>query len=168
VLGATHWRDYLALTKPRVVALIVLTAVVGTFAGNPWPAAPRCAAVRKPRHRAGGPLRPRPSPPCSTGASSAHVAHPRPPAPTGALSHQQACCSRAFSASLDADPGPARHPPHGAVTFASLIGTPSSTTLGLKRATRRTSFMAARPVPPRQCWVGGRANTIDPHDCCCS
>ena len=30
-----HWRDYLALTKPRVVALIVLTAVVGTLLATP-------------------------------------------------------------------------------------------------------------------------------------
>ena len=33
-LGAT-WRDYLALTKPRVVALIVLTAVVGALLATP-------------------------------------------------------------------------------------------------------------------------------------
>jgi heme o synthase len=30
-----HWRDYLALTKPRVVALIVLTAIVGTLLSTP-------------------------------------------------------------------------------------------------------------------------------------
>jgi protoheme IX farnesyltransferase len=32
---ATGWRDYLELTKPRVVALIVLTAVVGTLLAAP-------------------------------------------------------------------------------------------------------------------------------------
>jgi protoheme IX farnesyltransferase len=32
---AGHWRDYLALTKPRVVALIVLTSVVGTLLSTP-------------------------------------------------------------------------------------------------------------------------------------
>ena len=32
---AATWRDYLALTKPRVVALIVLTAVVGTLLATP-------------------------------------------------------------------------------------------------------------------------------------
>ncbi|HKC17508.1 MAG TPA: UbiA family prenyltransferase, partial [Steroidobacteraceae bacterium] len=34
-LGTAHWRDYLALTKPRVVALIVLTAIVGTLLATP-------------------------------------------------------------------------------------------------------------------------------------
>ena len=29
------WRDYLELTKPRVVALIVLTAIVGTLLATP-------------------------------------------------------------------------------------------------------------------------------------
>ena len=29
------WQDYLALTKPRVVALIVLTSVVGTLLATP-------------------------------------------------------------------------------------------------------------------------------------
>jgi protoheme IX farnesyltransferase len=32
---AATWRDYLALTKPRVVALIVLTAIVGTLLATP-------------------------------------------------------------------------------------------------------------------------------------
>ena len=30
-----QWRDYFALTKPRVVALIVLTAIVGTLLATP-------------------------------------------------------------------------------------------------------------------------------------
>jgi protoheme IX farnesyltransferase len=35
---AHTWRDYFALTKPRVVALIVLTSVIGTFLATPgWP-----------------------------------------------------------------------------------------------------------------------------------
>src|SRR5579863_10093327 len=32
---SASWRDYLELTKPRVVALIVLTAVVGTLLATP-------------------------------------------------------------------------------------------------------------------------------------
>ena len=36
----THWRDYYELTKPRVVMLIVFTAVVGMFLAVPgWPGA---------------------------------------------------------------------------------------------------------------------------------
>jgi len=35
-----HWRDYYELTKPRVVTLIVFTAVVGMFLATPgWPGA---------------------------------------------------------------------------------------------------------------------------------
>jgi protoheme IX farnesyltransferase len=33
--AAAAWRDYLALTKPRVVALIVFTAIVGTLLASP-------------------------------------------------------------------------------------------------------------------------------------
>ena len=37
---ATNWRDYYELTKPRVVFLIVFTAVVGMFLSVPgWPPA---------------------------------------------------------------------------------------------------------------------------------
>ena len=36
----TDWRDYFELTKPRVVMLIVFTAVVGMFLAVPgWPGA---------------------------------------------------------------------------------------------------------------------------------
>jgi len=36
----TDWRDYLALTKPRVVMLIVFTVIVGMFLATPsWPGA---------------------------------------------------------------------------------------------------------------------------------
>jgi heme o synthase len=34
-LAGNQWRDYLELTKPKVVALIVLTAVVGTLLASP-------------------------------------------------------------------------------------------------------------------------------------
>ncbi len=34
-LPQAHWRLYLALTKPRVVALIVFTAIVGTLMATP-------------------------------------------------------------------------------------------------------------------------------------
>jgi protoheme IX farnesyltransferase len=38
VANAWSWRDYYSLTKPRVVALIVLTSVVGTLLAVPgWP-----------------------------------------------------------------------------------------------------------------------------------
>jgi protoheme IX farnesyltransferase len=33
--GRAHWRDYLELTKPKVVALILLTSVIGMFLATP-------------------------------------------------------------------------------------------------------------------------------------
>ncbi len=40
VEAATDWRDYFELTKPRVVVLIVFTAIVGMFLSTPgWPGA---------------------------------------------------------------------------------------------------------------------------------
>lgn len=35
LLGTTSWRDYYELTKPKVVALLMLTAVVGMFLATP-------------------------------------------------------------------------------------------------------------------------------------
>lgn len=41
VLSSAHWRDYLELTKPKVVLLMILTAVIGMFMAVPgmvpWP-----------------------------------------------------------------------------------------------------------------------------------
>ena len=37
---ATTWRDYIELCKPRVVMLIVFTAVVGMFLATPGMAPP--------------------------------------------------------------------------------------------------------------------------------
>ena len=34
-IGLSRWRDYLALCKPTIVALIVFTAVVGMFLAVP-------------------------------------------------------------------------------------------------------------------------------------
>ena len=34
-VGREHWRQYLELTKPKVVALIVFTAVVGMLLATP-------------------------------------------------------------------------------------------------------------------------------------
>ena len=50
--AAATWRDYYELGKPRVVALIVFTAVVGMFLAVPGTAAVAGAALRHARHRA--------------------------------------------------------------------------------------------------------------------
>ena len=39
-LGAPTWRDYVELCKPRVVMLIVFTAVVGMFLATPGMVSP--------------------------------------------------------------------------------------------------------------------------------
>ena len=59
---AATWHDYLELTKPRVVALIVLTSLVGSLIGRSGTAAARYAAVREPRRLRSPP----PAPPSST------------------------------------------------------------------------------------------------------
>ncbi|MGO0309493.1 heme o synthase [Endozoicomonas acroporae] len=33
--GSTHWKDYLELTKPKVVALMILTSVIGMYLATP-------------------------------------------------------------------------------------------------------------------------------------
>jgi heme o synthase len=35
IITLTHWRDYLALCKPKIVSLIVFTAIVGMFMATP-------------------------------------------------------------------------------------------------------------------------------------
>jgi hypothetical protein len=56
------WRHYYELTKPKVVLLIVFTAIVGTLLATAGDAAARRAALGQPRHRARGELRRRDQP----------------------------------------------------------------------------------------------------------
>jgi protoheme IX farnesyltransferase len=155
-LGTAHWRDYLALTKPRVVALIVLTAIVGTLLATPGLppldallfgnlgialAAASAAALNHVLDR----------------RIDARMSRTRGrPLPTGALSHRQAL---AFAALL----GVASmlvltllvNKLTALLTFASLIGYAVVYTLWLKRATPQNIVIggAAGAVPPLVGWA---------------
>jgi protoheme IX farnesyltransferase len=163
--AASHWRDYLELTKPRVVALLVLTAVVGTLLSTPGMppldalilgnlgiglAAASAAAINHVLDR----------------RIDAHMARTRNrPLPTGHLSHRRAL---AFALLL------------GAVsmlilvlwvnvltavlTFLSLIGYAVIYTLWLKRATPQNIVIggAAGAAPPVLGWTAV-TGAIDPN-----
>jgi protoheme IX farnesyltransferase len=164
-LAASHWRDYLELTKPRVVALLALTAVVGTLLSTPGMppldalilgnlgiglAAASAAAINHVLDR----------------RIDAHMARTRNrPLPAGHLSHRRAL---AFALLL------------GAVsmlilvlwvnvltavlTFLSLIGYAVIYTLWLKRATPQNIVIggAAGAAPPVLGWAAV-TGAIDPN-----
>jgi len=165
VVHRARWRDYFQLTKPRVVALIVLTAVVGTLLATPGLpplgallfgnlgialAAASAATINHVLDR----------------QIDARMARTRGrPLPTGALNYRQALVFAALLAAasmlvllllvnaLTA-----------ALTFASLIGYAVVYTLWLKRATPQNIVIggAAGAAPPVLGWAAV-TNSIDPH-----
>ena len=163
--ATSSWRDYLELTKPRVVALIVLTAVVGTLLAVPgWPpfnalvwgnigialAAGSAAAINHVLDR----------------RIDAHMLRTRGrPLPTGHLDHQHAL---AFAAVLGVASMVILFTMVNALTavltFASLIGYAIIYTVWLKRATPQNIVIggAAGAAPPVLGWAAV-TNTVDPH-----
>jgi protoheme IX farnesyltransferase len=160
-----RWRLYLQLTKPRVVALIMLTSVVGTLLATP--ALPPLAALLWGNLGIG-----------LAAASAAtlnqvldqridaRMARTRTrPLPTGGLDEHQ---SLIFAAVL----GMASmlmlwllvNALTALLTFASLIGYAVIYTLWLKRATPQNIVIggAAGAAPPVLGWAAV-TNTIDPH-----
>jgi heme o synthase len=159
------WHDYLALTKPRVVALIVLTAIVGTLLATPgFPpldalvfgnlgialAAGSAATINHVLDR----------------QIDARMSRTRGrPLPTGTLTARQALIFAGVLAAasmlillllvnaLTA-----------ALTFASLIGYAVVYTVWLKRATPQNIVIggAAGAAPPVLGWAAV-TNTVDPH-----
>ncbi|MGH8253169.1 MAG: heme o synthase [Steroidobacteraceae bacterium] len=164
-LRKASWRDYFELTKPRVVSLIVLTAVVGALLASPGLppldaliygnlgialAAGSAAAFNHVLDR----------------RIDAHMARTRGrPLPTGTLSHAQAI---AFATLL----GVASmlvlvllvNTLTAVLTFCSLIGYAVVYTVWLKRATPQNIVIggAAGAAPPVLGWAAV-TNTIDPH-----
>ncbi len=159
------WRDYFALTKPRVVALIVLTSVVGTLLAVPgWPplvpllvgnlgiglAASSAAAINHVLDR----------------RIDARMARTRSrPLPSG---HLQATSATWFAIALGAVSmlllSVFVNLLTAALTFASLIGYAIIYTVWLKRATPQNIVIggAAGAAPPVLGWAAV-TNTIDPH-----
>jgi protoheme IX farnesyltransferase len=164
-LSGNHWRDYLELTKPKVVALIVLTAVVGTLLASPGLpplqalifgnlgialAAGSAAAINHVLDR----------------QIDARMARTRRrPLPSGHLDHTRALAFAVvlgllsmvllvvFVNTLTA-----------LLTFGSLIGYAIVYTAWLKRATPQNIVIggAAGAAPPVLGWAAV-TNTIDPH-----
>ena len=160
-----RWRLYYELTKPRVVALIVFTAIVGTLLASPgWP--PFAAMVW-------GNLGIALAAACA--AAINHVLDRRideqmsrtrgRPLPTGGLEARQAL---AFAGAL----GVASmlvlwylvNPLTAVLTFASLIGYAVVYTVFLKRATSQNIVIggAAGAAPPVLGWAAV-TNSIDPN-----
>ncbi len=163
--SAASWRDYLELTKPRVVALIVLTAVVGTLLATPglppWRAlvfgnlgialaAASAAAINHVLDR----------------RIDARMARTRSrPLPTGHLDYRHAllfaivlgvlsmCVLFLLVNALTA-----------LLTFASLIGYAVVYTVWLKRATPQNIVIggAAGAAPPVLGWAAV-TNSVHPH-----
>ncbi len=160
-----HWRDYLALTKPKVVLLVSFTAIVGMFLATPglppldallfgtlgiWLAAASAAAINHVIDR-------------RIDGEMARTRHR--PLPTGAVSESQALgfaltlgvLSMALLTLLV-------NPLTAVLTFGSLIGYAIVYTVWLKRATPQNIVIggAAGAAPPVLGWAAV-TNTIDPN-----
>jgi protoheme IX farnesyltransferase len=159
------WRDYFELTKPKVVYLIVFTAIVGTLLASPgWP--PLDALVF-------GNLGTALASACAAAVN--HVLDQRideqmartrnRPLPRGRVSAPQAL---AFAATLGVLSmlvlGFLVNPLTAALTFVSLIGYAIVYTAWLKRATPQNIVIggAAGAAPPVLGWTAV-TNSIDPN-----
>jgi heme o synthase len=163
--GTASWRDYLELTKPRVVALIILTGVVGTLLATPgfppWRAllfgnlgialaAASAAAINHVLDR----------------RIDARMARTRNrPLPTGHLNHRRALV---FALGLGALSMSVLftlvNTLTAILTFASLIGYAVVYTVWLKRATPQNIVIggAAGAAPPVLGWAAV-TNSVHPH-----
>ena len=156
VLPQAHWRLYLALTKPRVVALIVFTAIVGTLMSTPglpplrallWGnlgialAAASAATINHVLDR----------------RIDAQMSRTRSrPLPTGGLNERQALTFAAVLGFVSmAVLGLLVNPLTAVLTFASLIGYAIIYTAWLKRATSQNIVIggAAGAAPPVLGWT---------------
>ena len=164
-MSGASWRDYLELTKPRVVALIVLTAVVGTLLATPgfppWRAllfgnlgialaAASAAAINHVLDR----------------RIDAHMARTRNrPLPSGHLDHRHALLFALLLALLSMGVLFLLVNALTAIlTFASLIGYAVVYTVWLKLATPQNIVIggAAGAAPPVLGWAAV-TNSVHPH-----
>jgi len=163
--AVTTWRHYLELTKPKVVALITFTAIVGTLLASPgWP--PLDALIL-------GNLGIALASACA--ATLNHVLDRRideqmartrsRPFPTGAMTERRALI---FAAVLGVTSMAILsflvNRLTAVLTFASLIGYAVVYTVWLKRATSQNIVIggAAGAAPPVLGWTAV-TNSVDPH-----
>jgi protoheme IX farnesyltransferase len=169
ILGAppaSRWRLYLALTKPRVVALIALTAVVGSLLATPRGLPPLDLLVFGNIGIALAAASAATLNQLLDARIDARMARTRTrPLPTGGLSERQAL---GFASMLGAASMTLLwllvNPLTALLTFASLIGYAVIYTLWLKRATPQNIVIggAAGAAPPVLGWAA-ITNTVDPH-----
>jgi protoheme IX farnesyltransferase len=163
--AAASWRDYLELCKPRVVSLIVFTAVVGMFLATPdmvplWILLCGTLGI---------------SLSAAAAAAINHVADHRidalmartegRPIPTGHIPRRQALLFAAVIGLTGlALLGVFVNPLTAVLTFASLIGYAVIYTMYLKRATPQNIVIggAAGAAPPVLGWTAV-TGTLDPH-----
>jgi protoheme IX farnesyltransferase len=160
-----RWRSYLALTKPRVVALIVLTSMVGSLLATPGLPPPDlllfgnlgialAAASAATLNQ------------LLDARIDARMARTRTrPLPTGNLTERQALTFAIVIGILSMLVlWLLVNPLTAVLTFASLIGYALIYTLWLKRATPQNIVIggAAGAAPPVLGWAA-ITNTIDPH-----
>jgi heme o synthase len=162
---AAGWRDYFALTKPRVVLLIAFTAVVGVFLAVPglppldklllgplgvWLAAASAAAINHVIDQ-------------RIDSEMARTKHR--PLPSGAVSESQALgFAFALAAASMLILTVFVNPLTALLTFGSLIGYAIVYTVWLKRATPQNIVIggAAGAAPPVLGWAAV-TNSVDPN-----
>ena len=154
------WRSYLELTKPRVVALMMFTVVVGMLLSTPGPPPWRVLVFGTLGIASGGrPAQPR-STIWSTSASTRMMARTRGrPLPRGVLGDGAGLGVRRCAGRWPACRCCWRPPTAlcAALTLASLVGYAVVYSLVPQaRARRRTSSSAAPPARRRRCWAGSR------------
>jgi heme o synthase len=163
--AAVGWRDYLELTKPRVVLLISFTAVVGVFLAVPglppldklvfgtlgvWLAAASAAAINHVIDQ-------------RIDSEMARTKHR--PLPTGHISEAQALTfAFALAAASMLMLTLLVNPLTALLTFSSLIGYAIVYTVWLKRATPQNIVIggAAGAAPPVLGWAAV-TNSVDPN-----
>jgi len=163
--GSATWRDYLELGKPRVVALIVFTAVVGMFLAVPGPPPPAALAFGT----IGIGLA------ASSAAAINHVLDRRydeqmartmgRPIPSGLLTMSQALAYATVIGSLAMLVlWTLVNPLTAVLTFASLIGYAVLYTVWLKHVTPQNIVIggAAGAAPPVLGWAAV-TNSVDAH-----
>jgi protoheme IX farnesyltransferase len=163
--GSATWRDYLELGKPRVVALIVFTAVVGMFLAVPGPPPPAALAFGT----IGIGLA------ASSAAAINHVLDRRydeqmartmgRPIPSGLLTMSQALAyATVIGALAMLVLWTLVNPLTAVLTFASLIGYAVLYTVWLKHVTPQNIVIggAAGAAPPVLGWAAV-TNSVDAH-----
>ena len=167
-----RWRDYYELTKPRVVMLIVFTAIVGMFLAVPGLPPLRRAGVRHARHRARGRQRRGDQPrarPAHRRADGAHAATGR-CRRARCRARQALVFAGVLGVAVDGDPRAAGQPADRGAHVRLADRLRGVYTVWLKRATPQNIVIggAAGAAPPVLGWAAVTGHASIRTRCCCS